>query len=108
MGDDLGDTVAARRLEDLIWALFEQAAGKVGCPTTHIEAYYKMILDVCRPADGSHTWDPTRTIGPKLGADVLQAQYRTALEEIFRTLDPKHLERTFAAIVNRLLNLATR
>jgi hypothetical protein len=46
MPDDLGDIVAARRLEDAIWALFEQAATKVGCPTADIGAYYKMVLEV--------------------------------------------------------------
>ncbi len=96
---ELGDAVAARGLEEEIWAAFEKAARKVGCPTDQIQAYYKMVLDVCKPVDGSRVWDPTRLVGPKLEAEVLQAQYRAALAEVFRALDPKHLERTFAALV---------
>jgi hypothetical protein len=99
MADDLGDVVAARRLEEAIWAVFEQAASKAGCPTADIEAYYKMVLEVCRPASVSRAWDPTQTAGPKPEADVLQAQYRIALEEIYRSLNPEHLESTFAALV---------
>jgi len=99
MADDLDDIVAARRLEGAIWALFEQAATKVGCPTADIEAYYKMVLEVCRPADGSRAWDPTRAIGPKPEPQALQAQYRATLEEVFRSLDAEHLEATFATLV---------
>jgi hypothetical protein len=97
-----GDLSAARSLEAEMWARFEEAAAKVGCPSEQIRPYYDMALDTCRPAlmrpDG--TLDLLRKPpGPAPALETLQAQYRMALFELRKCLDPKRLERTFSQVV---------
>jgi len=102
--DPFGDVLAARHLEEAIWARFEEAATKANCPTDQIKAYYRMVLDLCKPRElqeNPRGWENKplpKLTGPPPEEEVLQAQYRIALSEMLACLDMKGLEETFAAV----------
>jgi hypothetical protein len=104
MADPFGDVWATRRLEEAIWARFDEAAVKANCPTDQIKAYYGMVLDLCKPRElqeNPRGWDDgplPKLTGPKPEKEALQAQYRIALSEMLACLDMKALEETFAAV----------
>ncbi len=99
MSDLLGDLSATQRLEATMWARFEEAAAKVGCPVDQIRPYFQMALNTCRPDGLRPDLKGQKAVGPMPEQEVLQAQYRVALFELLKCLDAKRLEETFAQLV---------